>query len=931
MKTPLTCLALTCTLLFAMDDATWNAMKRAALDRPREVLYNTDGCDALYYPKDRAVNPEQFKALRFAYTQGTEVSSLLYCPVTAGFCHVTLPTKVGDQLVKNISENDTRHNCAPELFAQGTDPLKLAVEYAREQKLEAFVSFRMNDTHDAAHRQDKPYPLFPKFKTEHPEYLFGSENQRPPYCNWSAVDYAQPAVRQRFLDLAKETCENYELDGVECDFMRHAQLFKRVGQGETATADELSMLTEMMANLRGITETIGRKRERPILIAIRVPDSAEYCRAIGIDLENWLQQKLVDILITTSYFQLNPWSYTVALARRYSVKSYASLDESRIKDYIYACGNRNSIASYAARAMAARRAGMDGIYLFNCETNSLKTKGVGTLQNLACKNKVYYATVRGTGGYQPGRYLKDGESYKKLPSIEPKTPTPLSAEGSLEFDMEIGDDLSQPEAISRWQGTTAFLRTNHPEQKLILSVNGKSFQARSTKNGILEYLLNRDALLPGSNRIRISCAETGDTRQMTTILKGDEVMVFGKNQGRWRRFTIFNSLNETIEDGAYCLEENSKEIVGGLYHPLLPVMGTANYARFTMRVKSTTAPDGVVARFADGEYVEVIQFLPNQINLKYASNSIPFCTTDSFHTYDVILDNGRLTLLADGKPLFNAHPMPARVTDHQYDVENVAPAIGIPQLNTAGLIIGSLSKEGTGIALWKDVQLDDSGIAIEDFAIKVDYMNIPAPHLVALKDAPVIPLASIGVEDGKQVATEKVVVKYRPENCIVSEDGKSLMLEHDSPNEYQGINFLPALDFAKPPRLLVAEWCAQPLRNGPQGEPCIQVNIGPARPNGIGDWEFRVAISMESIETSMGVLSSYRFKPAEANQFRLVMDTQTGDAVLWCNGQLAICGPILQGTNRKAPIAIFGDSSKGIAGSVRLFYAKIGTINPPKK
>ena len=32
--------------LFAVDDA-WEAQRQRILDRPREVFYNTDGCDAV--------------------------------------------------------------------------------------------------------------------------------------------------------------------------------------------------------------------------------------------------------------------------------------------------------------------------------------------------------------------------------------------------------------------------------------------------------------------------------------------------------------------------------------------------------------------------------------------------------------------------------------------------------------------------------------------------------------------------------------------------------------------------------------------------------------------------------------------------------------------------------------------------------------------
>ncbi|MBR4222655.1 MAG: hypothetical protein IKR81_15960 [Victivallales bacterium] len=928
LDTALLCLTMTGCSVFAADDASWAAMKRAALERPRTVIYNTDGCDALYYPNDLAVTPDNFKSCRLAFTENTEVTTISYCPVTAGFCHVTLPTQVGDQLLKSVREGDTRHNCSSELFAQGTDPLKLAVEYARDHKLEIFASFRMNDTHDAAHRASTPFPLFPKFKEEHPEVLFGSEDKRSPLCNWSAVDYAQPLVRQRLLGLVEETCQRYELDGVECDFMRHAQLFKSVGWGGKASQEELDILTEMMTKLRAITETEGRKRNRPILIAIRVPDSVEYCRAIGIDLEKWLQKGLVDLLITTSYFQLNPWGYSAELAHQYGVKYYASLDESRIQDFIPECGKRNAAAGYAARAMAARCAGADGIYLFNCEGNRLKTNGFGSMENLAFKNKVYYATFRGTGGYQPDRYLLNGASYCNMVSIEPKAPASLGPDGALDFEMEIGDDLTSKEAAAHCKALTAFLRTNHPEAAFKLTVNGKEYHSSHHNGDVLEFKMEKSSLKPGINRFRIAKADAGASAnvRMVTILKGNEVMVYGKNQGRWRRYTIFNGQRETIVDNAYCLENTSTEISGALYHPLLPVSGTATRTRFTMRLLKADDPDSVVARFADGQFVEVVQFQPNSISLKYAGKSVSFDTATAFHMYDLIMDKGKLTLSADGKPLLEAD-LSARATNSQYALEHVAPGIGIPKLHIAGLIIGSLSGKGTGSALWKDVQMDDSGISLTDFAVKIDYLSPAAIKLLKLKEAPITSLASVHVQDGVRVLSAGVLSSYSSEGCRVSEDGKALLLEHDLDQKTQAFNLASALTSEKQHRYIAAEWSVQALRDGANGEPCFQFAFSPARPNGKGVWEFNVKCSTKAITTQKGgTLPTDQFNPTADNHFKLIIDTQSGEAILWCNEKLATSGVITAGSNRPKPFALIGDGSGNIAGQARLGFARVGFI-----
>ena len=91
LDTALLCLAMTGCGIFAADDASWAAMKRAALERPRTVIYNTDGCDALYYPNDLAVTPDNFKSCRLAFTENTEVTNInAVLPLSSPRCSHTV-------------------------------------------------------------------------------------------------------------------------------------------------------------------------------------------------------------------------------------------------------------------------------------------------------------------------------------------------------------------------------------------------------------------------------------------------------------------------------------------------------------------------------------------------------------------------------------------------------------------------------------------------------------------------------------------------------------------------------------------------------------------------------------------------------------------------------------------------------------------------
>ena len=113
-----------------------------------------------------------------------------------------------------------------ELLEQGTDPLKIMVDFCKKNDIEIFWTIRMNDIHDAYY--DSIFD-FNEFKKAHPEYLVGTKEDPPRFGPWSAVDYGHEKVRELSLRYIEEVCQNYDIDGIELDFMRHETYFKRNG------------------------------------------------------------------------------------------------------------------------------------------------------------------------------------------------------------------------------------------------------------------------------------------------------------------------------------------------------------------------------------------------------------------------------------------------------------------------------------------------------------------------------------------------------------------------------------------------------------------------------------------------------------------------------------------------------------------------------
>jgi len=308
----------------------YQQLRLEKLNEPRPLIHNNDGDDHLYREEEsKEFSIQDFLDIRSSGLTQTGATTLSYCSARS-FSLFTHNTEFGECYTDDFYLPD-RRNIVSLLIEMGTDPLKATIDFARENDLEFFWSNRMNDTHDAAHRVDKPHAQWNTLKEENPEFLFGKMGENLPYGRWSAVDFSNQEIRDLCVKYFTEVCENYDVDGIELDFFRHLYLFRNVAQGEFATPDQLTLITGMVAEIRQMTERVGMKRGKPILVLVRVPDSHEYCRNIGIDLEGWMEKELIDIVLGSGYFRLNPWADLVRLGQKHGVIIYAGLSESRIR------------------------------------------------------------------------------------------------------------------------------------------------------------------------------------------------------------------------------------------------------------------------------------------------------------------------------------------------------------------------------------------------------------------------------------------------------------------------------------------------------------------------------------------------------------------------------------------------------------------------
>lgn len=482
--------------------------------RKRRILYDNDGNEPVYYCKDATAKSLLEK--RTCAVIGSQVDTIIYCTWSSGFSYFTHDTKIGKLFTCTVK--DFKNNKTAEFIKQGTDPLRIMVDYCREKKVEIFWSMRMNDTHDAWGGWYSPY-MFPPLKKEHPEWLVGSKDSKPVNGAWTAVDYGVKEIRDLAYRFFEEVCENYDVDGVVMDFFRHPLYFKRHAHGKACGREEWDKMTDLIRRIREMADRVGARRGRPILIAARTPDSAAYSKAMGLDVETWMKDGLIDFWVVSGYFRLCPWEKSAKLGHKYGVKVFPSLSETRIRDSV-AKKPRASLPCYRARAMNAHDAGMDGIYMFNFfNPHSPLWRQVGTPETMTGLDKVYTTGARGVGVIN--RWHRGGhKQFLERAPLSPESPRKLEPGKAVTVDLRIGEDLSKTTKQIKPAKLTLQLRFKDLAaiEEIAVKLNGKSLSGRAKSKAGIDYALEPTMTKRGTNKIEVTLAPGSKSKAVLTDL-----------------------------------------------------------------------------------------------------------------------------------------------------------------------------------------------------------------------------------------------------------------------------------------------------------------------------------------------------------------------------------------------------------------------------
>ena len=290
------------------------------------------------------------------------------------------------------------------LEKEGTDIIATSLNRAKQNGMEAFITYRMNDLHFNDTSTHCPVS-YTDFWYSHPGYW---TNDSTPGMNGSrALDFSHKEVRDRKLAIISEQLEKYDMiDGFDLDFMRFIVYFKW-GEGQK----NAPLMTQLVKEIRAKVDEVSKTRKKKILLSARVPPTVEACLDKGLDIQEWIRLGLLDFVSIGIHWRGDPSLPVDRFIKELeptNIPVYASIDDGGYRD------PREPFSHGMFRGMASHilAQGADGIYLFNhyygelnskynghlhleeggqvCRVNTpALLKELGSLETLKSRNKIY--------------------------------------------------------------------------------------------------------------------------------------------------------------------------------------------------------------------------------------------------------------------------------------------------------------------------------------------------------------------------------------------------------------------------------------------------------------------------------------------------------------------------------------------------------------
>ena len=424
---------------------------------------------------------------------------------------------------------------AEAMIETGTDPLMLVCEHAKKRGFQFLAHILLNMNHTSHGRVTNCRVA--DFTTEHPEWQVGPEPDFPEaeFDSPSRLSYSHPEVRADRLAVIRELVSDYPSDGVEMNLDDYTPLIAR-----SEIEEHTDTLTEWMREIRQACDAAAAQQGRAKRLVVRMPGTLHGSKSIGLDLERWIREEIVDTVIAMPV--RGGWENDTSLLREI-VEVAEGTGVKVLAGHANSQGQASRLTDYAAAANAYA-VGARGVlyhtyypgpkrYPYDFETTG-RIRFMGYPEILSHMDKTYRLTMSGWPS-----------SIGRFGGLEDQLPVVLGVgEPGREVTLDVSDDLAaKADAGELWRCELRVLldQRMHTDEVAVfwndceVQVDKQrwadwTYQLRPRPDHSLGYRLHVDlkrGLLPvvGTNRLRVDLLTKDETLIKHVEIKHVEIVV----------------------------------------------------------------------------------------------------------------------------------------------------------------------------------------------------------------------------------------------------------------------------------------------------------------------------------------------------------------------------------------------------------------------
>lgn len=247
-----------------------------------------------------------------------------------------------------------------------TDCIGVWNDIFRENGINTWISFRMNDCHDR-NVTDGSSKLLSNFYLNNPQYrrAWGYKGTNSYYNG--CYDFKYQEIRDMWLAYIDEALWRYDVYGIELDYLRELFLFA-IGEEEAG----IPILNQFMRDVKAIVEKWEGVYGHDIKIGVRVSSDLATNLRFGADVATWVEEGILDMIspcgrftTTDSTMPIGEW---VELIGERDIILAPGI-EMNIQPNPSSNSGSHTLETYCAYATSIFSQGADKVYLFNYYRN----------------------------------------------------------------------------------------------------------------------------------------------------------------------------------------------------------------------------------------------------------------------------------------------------------------------------------------------------------------------------------------------------------------------------------------------------------------------------------------------------------------------------------------------------------------------------------